>query len=490
MNKGIMIILDGYGEAEDSKFNAVKNAKTPTLNKMKKENFSLIKTDSEAVGLLKNNMGGSEVGHITIGAGRIVPSTVKLIADQIKNGKFEKNKEIKNLCSHLKTNKSDLHLIGLMSDKNVHSDIKHLFKILDIVKNYAKNIYIHFVTDGRDCGEFDSLKYLKMLKNYIKDVSNCSILSVSGRFYAMDREKVQERTNLAFNSMFNKQNEVGISIEDYIKSQHKKGNNDQFVVPAYVKNETYKKLNKKDAIFLFNFREDRVRQMAEKCVNTGCKVLTMANVGNVKTNVVYKQEKVNHTLSEHLSNLGVKHIKISETTKYAHVTYYLNGGREIAFENEQRVHIPTIETTDYALTPEMRANEITDEVLSSMQKEIPVIIVNYSNADMIGHTGNYESTVKALECLDKCVKKVITNAKKHDYKVLITADHGNAEEMRTKNGEIHTAHTLNKVICKIENSNVKLKKYGELKDIAPTFLELLDIKENPYFTGKSLIKKK
>ena len=490
MNKGIMIILDGYGEAESSTFNAVKNAKTPTLKKLKKDNFSLIKTDSEAVGLLKNNMGGSEVGHMTIGAGRVVPSTAKLIADEIKSGKFEQNPIIQNLSSFLHANNSDLHLIGLMSDKNIHSDINHLFKIIDVTKNYAKNIYIHFITDGRDCGEYDSLKYLKLLEKHILDVPNCSILSVSGRFYAMDREKVQERINLAFNAMFNKENETNLTVVEYLKQEHKEGRSDQYVIPAYVKNSRYTKINKNDAIFFFNFREDRVRQMAEKCASIGCKIISMANVGSVKTEVVYEKEIVKHTLSEHLSDLNIQHIKISETTKYAHVTFFFNGGREIAFENEHRKHIPTIETVDVSLTPEMRANEITEEIVTSMQNEMPVIIANYSNADMVGHTGNYDAAVKAIECLDKCVKKVLINAKKYNYKVLITADHGNAEEMRMKNGDVHTAHTLNKVICKIENADVKVKKYGELKDIAPTFLDLLEIEQNTYFTGKSLIKKK
>lgn len=490
MNKGIMVILDGYGEGESYKFNAVKNAKTPTLDALKTENYALIKTDSEAVGLLKNNMGGSEVGHMTIGAGRIVPSTAKLIADEIKNGNFEKNKTIINLCSYLKEKNSDLHLIGLMSDKNIHSDIKHLFKILETTKNSAKNIYIHFITDGRDCGEVDSLKYLKQLEKQITNVPNCSILSVSGRFYAMDRENVQERIDLAFNSMFNKQNEVFLTVNDYIKSEHKSGHNDQYVLPAYIKNKTYKKISKNDVIFFFNFREDRVRQMAVKCSNIGCKIVSMANVGNVKTEVVYKNEIVTNTLSEHLSNLGVKHLKISETTKYAHVTFFLNGGREISFKNEERIHIPTIKTDDFAQTPEMRANEITDEVLKAMDKEYPAIIVNYSNADMIGHTGDYGATVKSIECLDRCVKKILTKAKKENYFVLITADHGNAEEMKTKSGEVQSAHTLNKVICKVENAKVKLKKQGGLKDIAPTFVELLGIEQNPYFTGKSLVCKK
>lgn len=486
MNKGILLILDGYGEGKADKYNAVQNAKTPFLHSLKNNSYSLIKTDGEAVGLFEGEMGGSEVGHTTIGAGRVVLSTAKKISTQIKQHKFEKIKTFKTMLNNLKQNNADLHLFGLMSDKNIHSDINHMFRIIEISKDYAKNIFIHFITDGRDCGQFDSLKYLKQVQNVIKNTPNCSILSVSGRFYAMDRENYMERTNLAFNAMFKGENEIA-SPEKYIRQQHKDGHNDQYVLPAHVKNKNFKQIQKNDYILFFNFREDRLRQIVRKCGELKCNLVSMADVANTKAVALYPSKFIEHTLSEYLSSLGLKQIKISETTKYAHVTYFLNGGQEKPFKNEDRVHVPTIETNDYALTPHMQAEEITKELLKAMKKNYDAIIVNYSNSDMLGHTGNYKATVEALECLDECVKKVVANAKKYGYFVLITADHGNSEQMRTESGQPHTSHTLNKVICTVQNANVKMKKQGGLKDIAPTFIDLMEIEKYPYFKGKSLI---
>jgi len=488
MHKGILLILDGYGEAEAGAGNAVRNAKTPTLNKIKSKGHALLKTSGEAVGLFKGEMGGSEVGHTTIGAGRIIPSTALEIKQDIKNKNFENNPKILKILNELKKNKSDLHLFGLMSDKNIHSDIKHCIKLIEMAKEKANNIYIHFVTDGRDCGERDSVKYLKQLNKAIKGVENCHILSVSGRFYAMDRENYLERTKTALNSMFFKENPIKESeIEKYIKNQHNNKVNDQYIVPAYVESKTYKQIGKNDCIFFFNFREDRLRQIVKACEQFKCKLVTMANVGGVSAISIYQNKNVEHTLSEHLSNLNLKQIKISETTKYAHVTFFLNGGREEPFTGEDRVHVPTIETNNYALTPKMQAKEITKQVKLAIKKGYDAIIVNYSNPDMIGHTGDYLATVKALKFLDKCVKQVLSSAKKNNYFTLLTADHGNSEEMINKNGEPHTAHSLNDVFCAVVNKNVKLKANGELKDVAPTFLELMDVAPNPYFNGSSLI---
>lgn len=488
MNKAIMIILDGYGEGEKSRFNAVINAKTPTLDKLKEQSYSLLKTDSEAVGLLKGTMGGSEVGHTTIGASRVIPSTIKKIEDEMASNKFEKNKVVVSMLKDLKTNNADLHLIGLMSDKNVHSNINHLYKIVEISKSSAKNIFIHFITDGRDCGERDSLKYLKELKKNIKNIKNCRILSVSGRFYSMDRENIEERTNAAFNAMFEANSGIKqTEIETYISNEHKNGHTDQYVLPVHVDVKEYKQVNENDYVFFFNFREDRVRQMAKKAESLNCNLVTMADVGGVNSKVVYSTENVENTLSQYLSEKGLKQVKISESTKYAHVTYFLNGGREEPFLNEDRVHVPTIKTDDYIKTPKMQAGKITSEVIKAMKKSYDVIIVNYSNPDMIGHTGNYEATVKALEFLDKCVKKVLKNAKKFNYLSLITADHGNSEQMRTKQGEPHTAHTLNKVFCTVVGKDCKMKKNGTLIDVAPTLLDLIGIENSKYFEGKSLI---
>lgn len=487
MNKAIMIILDGYGEGEKSRFNAVINAKTPTLDAIKENGYSLLKTDSEAVGLLKGNMGGSEVGHMTIGAGRIVPSMAKKIYDEIETKKFEKNPTIVSMLKGLKENNSDLHLFGLMSDKNIHSDINHLYKIVEIASPCAKNVYIHFVADGRDSGQKDSVKYLKELKKHIRNIKNCQFLSVSGRFYAMDRENNIDRTNMALNAMFSA--DSGIKQEDvekYILNEYENNRNDEFILPKHVESK-FTKLNQNDYIFIFNFREDRIRQIGKSFEELNCNLITMADVGGVNSEVVYPSTDVNNTLSEYLSQKGLKQIKISESTKYAHVTYFLNGGREQPFENEDRVHVPTIKTNDYAKTPKMQAGKITNEVVNAIKKNYDAIIVNYSNPDMIGHTGNYDATVKSIEFLDKCVKKVLKFAKKHNYLTLITADHGNSEQMKTKQGDPHTAHTLNKVFCSVVGKDCKLKKSGGLIDVAPTFLDLIGLENSKHFEGQSLI---
>lgn len=488
MNKAVLIILDGYGEGHPSRFNAVINAKTPTLDKIKQGSCSLLKTDGESVGLFAGDMGGSEVGHTTIGAGRVVLSTAKRIQEDIKTGKFAENKIIAKMNKDLKANNSNLHLFGLMSDKNIHSNINHMLKIIDLTKNSANNIFVHFVTDGRDCGEKDSVKYLKILKNHIKNIKNCSILSISGRFYAMDRENNMENTNRAYNAMFLNNSGIKASeIETYLYNEHKQGRNDQYVLPTHVENENYNGVKPEDYVVVFNFREDRVRQIAKKMEELKCNLVTMSSVANVNSSVLYPAEKIQHTLSEYISQKGLKQIKISESTKYAHVTYFLNGGEETPFNGEDRVHLKTIPVKDYALKPKMRAKDITKQTILAMKKGYDLIVVNYSNADMIGHTGNYEATIKAVEFLDVCLKKVFASLSKFGYLALVTADHGNAEEMRTENGEPHTAHTLNNVFCTVVGKAFEMKKFGSLQDVAPTLLDLMNVKNNNYFEGKSLI---
>lgn len=490
MQKGILIILDGYGEGKPGEYNAVINAKTPTLDALKQLPHSLLNTHGEYVGLFEDEMGGSEVGHTTIGAGRIVSSTSKKIRDEIKSGEFRENKVLNKTLNNLKKNNANLHLFGLMSDKNIHSNIEHCLEIIDMAKENAKNIYIHFVTDGRDCGIHESIKYLEILKKHIKNIKNCSILSISGRFYAMDRENHEERTKQAFNAMFEQNNPI-TDVKKYIQAQHEQGINDQFIEPVSVKSSTFKRVDKNDCVLFFNFREDRLRQIVKMCEQLKCNLVTMADVGGVDAKSLYSNKIIMNTLSEYLSKNGLSQVKISESTKYAHVTYFLNGGREEPFEKEDRIHVPSIKTNDFCKTPKMRAKEITKHTIKSMKNGYDALIVNYSNPDMIGHTGDYLATVKALEYLDKCVKKVLNFAKKKDYFIIITADHGNSEEMQTETGEPNTAHTINPVFCVVvkKDKTYSMKEQGSLKDVAPTFVELLGLKSNKHFEGESLIVK-
>ena len=491
MNKAMLIILDGYGEGKQYEYNAVTNANTPTLKRLKQQSYSLLKADGEAVGLFKNNLGGSEAGHLTIGAGRVVPSMLRQIHDSIEKKTLQKNKKLEKVIAKLEKNKGDLHLIGLCSDKNVHGNINHAYAIVDIFKNVAKNIYLHLITDGRDCGPYESLKFVKQVQNGIKNVPNCHVLSVGGRAYAMDRENNLDRTETSFNAMFKSEKTIKESeILNYLKKEHKNGHTDQFVQPVHIENKDYKNVNKTDCLFFFNFREDRLRQLVKMAEKFNVELITMSNVGNTKSTPLFVKEVVDNTLFEYLSNKGLKQLKISESTKYAHVTYFLNGGREEAFKNEDRIHIPSYKVTDFSEKPKMRAGEITKAIKSALfnkSNNYDFIVVNYSNPDMIGHTGDYEATVVALEYLDKCLAKVLKWAKKAGYKVLVTADHGNSEEMRTSNGEPHMAHTLNRVFCVVANSSLKMKKCGELKDVAPTLLDLMEIEPNKHFEGESLL---
>ena len=488
--KGILLILDVYGEGEKGEFNAVDNAKTPFLKHLKTLSHSLLKTDGEAVGLFEGDMGGSEVGHTTIGAGRVILGRAKEIQTDIDSGNFVNNKQFKQVLKGLKDNGGNLHLVGLMSDKNVHSNINHALAIIDAANAEVNHIFLHIITDGRDCGITESLNYLAQVQERIKNYKNCEIASVCGRVFAMDRENNLERTENAFKAMFKAEGGITAKqLPNYLKEQHLMGNTDEFVQPISIKTSVNHKVAENDYVWFFNFREDRLRQivtMASKELPST--IVTMANVDVAKTLVIYPSSVVKNTLSEYLSKLGKTQVKISESTKYAHVTYFLNGGEEKPFKGEDRIHIPTEKLEKFDAKPKMQAKKITSNTIKAVKSGYDAVIVNFSNADMIGHTGNYLAAVKSLEYLDGCVKKIAQVAKKYGYFMIVTADHGNSETMRTKTGQPHTAHTLNKVFCVIlDETEHKMKPEGELKDVAPTFMDLMQEKPNKHFTGKSLI---
>lgn len=482
------MILDGYGEREADEYNAVTNANTPYLHSLREKSHSLLEASGEAVGLKPNELGGSEVGHMTIGSGRINPSTFKRIDNDMNSGKFIKNNALVTMLDRLKKNKADLHVVGMMSDKNIHSNINYTIEVIKLASSYAKNVFVHFITDGRDTPPHDSPMYLAQLEKSIEYIPNCHILSVAGRFYSMDRENNLDRNKAAIEAMFTQKDDIGEDeVGIYLNAQHKAGYNDQFIIPKHVYNENYTGLKPTDEIIFTNFREDRMVQLTKLMCNLGVNVTTMIPVGDSDTNVLYAQELVNNTLCEYLSQLGVKQVKVSESTKYAHVTYFFNGGREEPFEGEDRIHVKTRKVKDFAKTPNMRAEGITKAVIKSIKNGYEAIIVNYSNPDMVGHTGDYDATVKALEYLDKCVLQVVEAAKQYGYFVLITADHGNSDQMRTEKGEPHMAHTLSPVMCVEATKDYKMKAHGGLRDVAPTFLDLLGLEPNKYFEGQTLI---
>ncbi|MFQ6723749.1 MAG: 2,3-bisphosphoglycerate-independent phosphoglycerate mutase [Clostridia bacterium] len=493
MRKGLLLILDGYGEAEQNQFNAVTNANTPYLNYLRQTYpTSLVYTDGRSVGLPTGAMGGSEVGHTTIGAGRIIKTTTVKIDDEIESGEFFKHKQFVEKFEILKNNGGALHIAGLFSDKQIHSDLNHAFALIKLAKLYnIDRVFFHAFTDGRDCAQNASFNYLEKFNDAVSQIGIGEIATIGGRFYAMDREGNYERTNQALDVM----QQINYSFDnayDCLKHSHDNGVTDEFVVPSRIKTDKQYSFDGNDLFVFYNFRADRMKQPV-KALNdrnimdiiTFCDFAKGDRISNI-----YNDDDITGTLSEYLSSLNLKQLKISESTKYAHVTYFLNGGREHPFDGEERIHIETEKTNDFALTPKMRAGEIataTVEALKSQKHD--AIIVNFSNPDMIGHTGNYDAVVNALEFLDGCVKDVVETALNNDYFVLLTADHGNAEEMRDSQGNIQTAHSLNPVICMvIDKTTHSMLQYGGLKDIAPTFIHLMDLPNNPKFEGDVLVK--
>lgn len=496
--KGLLLILDGYGEGAPNDFNAVANAKTPFLNKLKSTRpMTLLYTHGKYVGLSDNTMmGGSEVGHQNIGAGRVVKSVLYRINEDMKTGRFFENKILSDCILKAQKHNGAVHIIGLFSDKNIHSNINHMFAIMEVCKKLnVQKVFIHPITDGRDSGVTASEKYFGMLNNVIKKFGIGEVASVGGRFFAMDREQNMDRTAEGFNAMFFNDEKIDNALE-YVKSQHKLGISDENIVPKRVRTMSDSSIRMWDCLVFFNFREDRMRQllaMTNERLIDKISVVTMTdyNSGCVKAKALYKEENIEGVLSGYISELGLKQLKISETTKYAHVTYFINGRREQPFLNEDRIHIPTLKVTDYASKPAMRAYEIGDEIIKAIKSDrYDLIIVNFSNPDMIGHTANYKATKKCLEILDGIVKKVVTLTLKKDYATIVTADHGNAEELRDKAGNLQTAHSLNPVpFIIVDNKYTNLKMSGgALCDVAPTLLRLMELPPNPKFEGKVLFK--
>ncbi len=493
MKKGLLLILDGYGEAPKSEYNAVTNAHTPYMDYLRKTYpYSLVYTDGRSVGLPEGAMGGSEVGHTTIGAGRVIKTTTVKIDDEIASGEFFKHKVLVDKFTDLAKRRGALHLGGLFSDKQIHSDLNHAFALMKMAKMFGiERVFMHAFTDGRDCAQTSSLEYLHEFDNVRKRLFIGEMATISGRFYAMDREQNWDRTSNTIEVMQKLEYDRSFAY-DHICDSHERGITDEFIEPKRIMTNKKYTFDSNDLFVFFNFRADRMKQPVKALNDRNIMdIITFCDfVKGDRIYHIYDEEDIDGTLSEYLSGQGLKQLKISESTKYAHVTYFLNGGREEPFKNEDRIHIKTETTTDYTKTPKMRAGEIASSTIDALKSnKYDAIIVNFSNPDMIGHTGDYNATITALEFLDSCVKEVVETAIKNDYFVILTADHGNAEEMKDKNGKPQTAHSLNPVICMTIDKQCKdMVEYGGLKDIAPTFIELLGLDKNPKFEGESLIK--
>jgi len=495
MNKVALVVLDGLGIRKNNFYNAVSNAKMPYFQKIRKDySNTLIKTCGEYVGLPKGQFGNSEVGHLNLGAGRIVKQNSTRISDSIKTGEFFKNKTLIKMLNSLKKSKGYLHLFGLCSDGGVHSDIKHLYALLKLCKEQNfERVLIHFISDGRDTNTHSGKNFLKKLNTEIKKIGIGKVISLTGRFYAMDREKNYDRTKNFFETLSSYKSENNFSSLFKAFDYYYENNiTDEFILPTTLKDEN-NKINKNDALLCFNFRSDRARQIFNLLIENGYKNLysfiEYDKNFNKKVKVVFEEESSKNCLSEVLSKNKKSQLRISETTKYAHVTYFFNLLKEEPFKGEERIIINSEKVDNFSKTPNMKAGEITDKVIEKTNEKLyDFILVNFSNADMLGHTGDYEKTIISLEFMDKCLEKLCKNLKAKGYIVIVTADHGNADTMQNSDGTVCTTHTTSDApFIIIDEKTYKLQKNGKLSNVSPTILKLMGIKKPKEFKENSLI---
>mgnify|MGYP000975941562 CR=1 FL=1 len=506
-----LIIMDGYGLSEDVKYNAIKKAYTPNLDSYfeKYPNTRLL-CSGLAVGLPQGQMGNSEVGHMNIGAGRVVYQELTRITKEINEGDFFENSVLKEAMDNVKANNSQLHIMGLVSPGGVHSHSDHLYALLRMAKdNGIRKVVIHAFLDGRDTPPQSAAEYIEELEQKIREIGVGEIATVSGRYYAMDRDKRWDRVKKAYDAMVMGTGRTADDPVSAVKTSYEEGINDEFVVPTVIKrnDKAVAVIDKNDSVIFFNFRADRARQLSHAFTDKdftgfvrekGCfstYFVTMTQYEDTLTNVhvAYPPEVYVNTLGEYVSKLGLKQLRIAETEKYAHVTFFFNGGVEEPNNGEDRALIPSPKVATYDLQPEMSAHEVTDEVIKRIDGgKYNLIILNYANCDMVGHTGIFDAARKAVETVDECVGRVVEKVIATGGKALITADHGNAEMMWDESTNApHTAHTTNPVpLIVIGEDDISLKDSGRLCDIAPTILDMMREPIPKEMTGQDLIIRK
>jgi len=505
--KVILIIMDGWGLGKVASADAIQHAKTPFVSSLyhKYPNTTLT-TCGEAVGLPEGQMGNSEVGHLNLGAGRIVYQELQRINVAIRDGSFMKNENLLKAIRLAKKNQKPLHLVGLVSDGGVHSHINHLKAIIDVCKiEDVDKVFIHAFTDGRDTDPKSGLRFIKDLQSHLnKKVGK--IATVSGRYYAMDRDKRWERIKLAYDALVHGEGEKSTDAIQVLENSYKKNITDEFIKPYVIVDSAQQpvaKIKDGDVVICFNFRTDRCREITQVLTQTdlpdsGMKKLsldytTMTEYDRSFKNIhiIFSNENLNNTIGEVLEQHHLKQIRIAETEKYPHVTYFFSGGREIPFKEEKRILIPSPKVATYDLKPEMSAYEVTDALLPEIKNQTAdFICLNYANADMVGHTGVWEAAIKAVETVDNCLEKVVTAALENGYTSFVTADHGNSDYMINEDGTPNTAHTLNPVPFFIIDKEWKGSiKPGKLADIAPTILTMMEIPVPKEMSGEILIDK-
>ncbi|SFS64840.1 2,3-bisphosphoglycerate-independent phosphoglycerate mutase [Lutibacter maritimus] len=505
MNKKvILMILDGWGITQDPKVSAVYNANTSYIDNLYNQyaNASL-RTDGEHVGLPEGQMGNSEVGHMNLGAGRIVYQNLVRINMAVKNKTLGQEQVLLNALNYAKVNNKNIHLLGLVSNGGIHSHIDHLKGLLDVAaENNAKNVYLHAFSDGRDCDPKSGKFFINDIQEYMKKTTG-ELATITGRYFSMDRDKRWERVKISYDAMVNA---VGTKSTDAIESIEKsyaENVTDEFIKPIIMTNAdgTPKaQIKADDVVIFFNYRTDRGRELTEVLTQQdypdfGMKTIplhyvTITNYDETYKgiNVIYNTDNLVDTLGEVLEKAGKKQIRIAETEKYPHVTFFFSGGREQQFEGEKRLLCPSPKVATYDLQPEMSAYEIRDAIIPELnKKEVDFVCLNFANGDMVGHTGVMEAAIKACEAVDQCVKDVITAANANDYTTLIIADHGNCETMINPDGTPNTAHTTNPVPLILVDKDLHKIEDGVLGDIAPTILKLMGIEQPKAMSRHSLI---
>ena len=506
MNKVMLVILDGFGINEKSEGNAIKRAKTPFIDSLYKDySSSQLHTSGLHVGLPDGQMGNSEVGHVNIGAGRIVYQESTRISKSISDGDFYNNQTLKSTFENAKKTGKNVHLMGLLSDGGVHSHIDHLFALLEFAKREnVKDVFVHAFMDGRDTAPDSGMKYMKQLYAKFEELSIGKLASVGGRYFGMDRDNRWKRVNKAYKSFVGKAEYQFKNGIEGIESSYKNDIFDEFIEPFNIieNNEAVGKIENEDTVISFNFRADRAREytkaLAKIEFNEFEREFIHPNViqfteydSNFPLETVFKPTRLTNILGEIISKKGYKQLRCAETEKYAHITFFFNGGEETVYDGEERILIKSPDVDTYDMRPEMSAREVTDALITSMEEnKFDFIAVNYANSDMVGHTGIFTAAVKAIEALDKNLSMLIPEALKNGFKLLITADHGNSEQMIDyETNAPFTQHTTGPVpLFYIDKEKRELRKDGTLSDLAPTILELMTIKQPSEMTGSSLFK--
>lgn len=502
----LLTILDGFGLREERQDNAIKLADTPNLDYIMNDcPHAKLEASSLAVGLPEGQMGNSEVGHMNIGSGRVVYQDLVRINRDIESGNFYEIKEFNQAIDNAIKHNSSLHLMGLLSDGGIHSEFSHLIALLKLCqRRNFKQVYIHAFLDGRDTPPTSGINYIKDLSNKIEEIGFGEIATLSGRYYAMDRDNRWDRVEKAYNALVNGEGVLEDDPIEAIKKSYDNNITDEFVIPTVItrSGNPIKTISKNDSVIFFNYRTDRAREITRTLVDSAfnkfdtnkdlhlcyvCMTEYDKTIPNVL--IAYKPEQLVNTLGEYIAKLGLKQLRIAETEKYAHVTFFFNGGREVEFKGEDRVLIPSPKVATYDMQPEMSTYLIKDKVIEALNnRKYDIIILNFANTDMVGHTGKLDAAIKAVESVDKSLGEIISVIDKTESILIVTADHGNCETMKDEVTHLpHTAHTNNLVpFCIYGLGDIKLKD-GALCDISPTILDILEVGKPNEMTGNSLI---